>query len=298
MSKKITVFTDADLDGAACVLVLKWLLPSFKFNHKATNERNFRETFQSWVNKGELNNTDEVYICDLNVASDCQDIIDLEKVKFIDHHDSIKKIGKVFNKASVTSSATPSCASLVYNNICKISDVVLNNHQKLLIALVDDYDSYTLKYPASLHLNTVFYAQQGDRIQAFCNTFKDGFKGFNNHQNNIIRFHTLKVNQIIKELQIFQANIPLDGKTYKIVSMFADYAINEVAHHVIKVHNADIAVVINLKNNTVSFRKNKTIPYDISILAKKLASGDGNENAAGGTLTPQMLAFSNIFKPL
>lgn len=296
MAKLITVFADADLDGAGCVTALKWLYTGHIINHKAVNERTFEDTFRNFLQSEEYGKNDIIYICDLNVAEKHSKLIDDKKVVYIDHHNEPLSVS--FTSAALVREASPSCASLVWKCEKSKSSAILSNAQKLLLALIDDYDSYTLKAPQSLQLNTVFYSLQGDRIQQFWDKFKNGFTGFNDHQKNVIHFHTLKVNQIFNELQVYRANIPLEGKTYNIVSTFAEYAINEVASHILKKYNSEIAVVINPKTNTVSFRKQKGVNYDVSYLAKKLAEGDGNSNAAGGKLTSAMLTFSKVFKPL
>ena len=299
MSKRITIFTDADLDGAGCVLVLKWLFNEYNITHNAVNERTFKEVFGNFIKSDEYAKSDIVYICDLNVLEQDHDLLNHPKIFYIDHHaEPINIPPALIGSSRLIREPSPSCTSLVYRTFKNKVTAALTDYQKLLIALIDDYDSYTLKHQTSLQLNTIFYSLQRDRIQVFCDKFKEGFKGFDNHQNNVIRFHTLKVNQIFDGLEVFQANIPLNGRTYRVLSTFADYAINEVASHILKKHQGEISIVINPKSNTVSFRKRKDTEYDISLLAKKLADGAGNSNAAGGKLTPQMLTFSKLFKPL
>jgi oligoribonuclease NrnB/cAMP/cGMP phosphodiesterase (DHH superfamily) len=297
MSKKITIFTDADLDGAGCVLIFKWLFPEWSISYKAVNERTFNEAFKAFTKTDNFTKTDRIYICDLNVIDQDINLLSDTRICYIDHHSTSFDRPPGF-LGGVLCEASPSCASLVYKLVKVESNIELNQYQKLLLALIDDYDDYTLKYKFSLQLNTVFYGQQGDRIQGFCEKFKDGFKGFDAHQTNIVHYHELKVNQIFENLNVFTANLSLDGKPYKLMSTFADYAINEVASHLIKKYNADIAIVINDKTNAVSFRKKRGLDYDISRLAKLVADGAGNANAAGGKLTDKMLVFSKTFQPV
>ena len=79
--------------------------------------------------------------------------------------------------------------------------------------------------------------------------------------------------------------------------MFADYAINEVAQYFIKKHKADIGIVINLKSNTVSFRRSKKGKADVSVLARTLCEGGGSASAAGGKLTDRFADLTKKFKP-
>jgi len=82
-------------------------------------------------------------------------------------------------------------------------------------------------------------------------------------------------------------------KNYKTVAIFADYAISEVANYMVTKHDAQIGIVVNLKTNTVSFRRCMHCDIDLSILAKTFCNGGGSHKLAGGKLT---MEFANLIK--
>lgn len=296
----IFVFTDKDLDGAGCVLVTTWMNPKARIKFVSTNELNFREAFTKWWASSEAEDYDKVLICDLHIAETHSDILDHSKITIIDHHSSKEKILPLYKRAKLVVSKTATSSTKLWYaaNLAVTPSNKLYPQNEKLINLIDDYDSYTLKYPESLDLNTIFFNLQGDKVKLFVDKYINGFSEFNTNEQNIIRFHKLKVQQTLNELKIFKADIPLDKVTRHVCSAFADYSVNDVAHHMIKNYGAEIAIVINLKNKTVSFRRSKESTYDLSKLAKQLANGSGHEIAAGGVITEQLLTFSKLFTPV
>ena len=297
----IFIFTDKDLDGAGCVLVTKWLeSPGTKVKFVSVNEQDFRTIFTKWWASPDAEDYDKVMVCDLNIADSHVDVLDHSKITIVDHHVSHGAVKPLYKHATllVNDHAGSSTKLLYATYVAANKTSALTSQQYELINFINDYDSYTLRYPESLDLNTVFFSLQGDRVKLFIERFIDGYKGFDDNEKNIIKFHKLKVQQTINELKVFKATIPLDGESRVVCSAFADYSINDVAQHLINTYGAEIAIVINLKNKTVSFRRSSSSNYDLSILAKKLANGAGHKRAAGGVITDQLLAFSNIFKPI
>jgi len=81
------------------------------------------------------------------------------------------------------------------------------------------------------------------------------------------------------------------------VATFANYAVNELAHFLIKKYNADIGIVVNTQAKTVSFRRSKQSDADLSILATKLCQGGGHSASAGGRLTEKFANLTKTFTP-
>lgn len=294
MPKNIFIFTDRDLDGAGCVLAVKWAQPTANIKFTSANELNFKETFIKWWTIADnRHNTDQIFICDINVAADYADILDDPKVCIVDHHSDKSAVKHLYKRAIlVCDKAAKSSARLMVN----LLSPSLAPPKIELLDLIDDYDSNTLKYLNSIDLNTIFFAMQGDRVAAFVKQYINGFTPWTLEQQNILKFHNLKLQQVEENLKIYTVEVTLDGTPRKIFSTFADYSVNDIARYIIDKYNADITLVINLKNKTVSFRKNKTCNYDISKLAKQLVDGGGHENAAGGVLSDKLLTFSKLFK--
>ena len=62
---KIHIFTDADLDGAGCIFLLKKIYKNFTY--QVTTEKKFREDFLNWQLKNKISEFHKVIICDLNL---------------------------------------------------------------------------------------------------------------------------------------------------------------------------------------------------------------------------------------
>ena len=93
-----------------------------------------------------------------------------------------------------------SCTKLVYDTF-KLENK-LNKNQKLLVKLIDDYDSYTLSLPFSKPLNQVFWSYTGDRIIKFEKDFKDGFFGFTQFHKNALKIIQNKIDRFFKHVSL------------------------------------------------------------------------------------------------
>lgn len=289
------MFLDSDLDGAGCYVVAKQLLTSARIQTKTTKESRFRNDILEWLKTDSFSNYDKVFVCDLDLNRiDC-DLIDLDNVIVFSHRKEYYT-APTFKHAKLVCKSVDSCTHLLQQHLDTESSK-LTTAQKLLVVYINDYDTYTLKFPISQDLNTVFYSLKiQTRLQDFYNLYKDGFVGFNDHQQNIIKFHKLKVSDTINNLTYHKALIPLQNSTEPFYCVFADYGINEVAQHVItKFKDASVALVVSLERKTVSFRRAKTSTVNLQKLAQSLCDGDGREDTAGGTLTDKFLSFSKKF---
>ena len=137
--------------------------------------------------------------------------------------------------------------------LAKKSDVVLSDSQKHLMLLVDDYDCYNLQLKHSHSLNILFWNYQGDKIRKFINRFSNGFDGFTEEEQSIIKFYNKKINRVISDLKLFGSKIPISGTKYNFMSTFATECINDVAHHMVSEKGADVGIVINLNTKKVSY---------------------------------------------
>lgn len=297
---KSVVFTDCDLDGCGTYLMFKWLT-GFTGDVEICSQSNFRKTYMSWLKKNNPDNYKKIYIFDLDVSQKNMDLIDRENVVIIDHHETHLDNLDKYKHAKVIVKVYSSCCKLVYKLFsAKYPDVKLTDCQKLLMLLVDDYDSYELKLKDSYSLNVVLWNYVGNRAQQFERDFGNGFQGFSQTHLNIIHLNNKKVERILSELEVYQGEIPLNGKNHRVCATTTSSNLNEVAHHVIYEYNCDICLVLNLSTKRVSFRKNKhTIPeVDLGKLAKSIADGGGHVDSAGGSITEQVLTLTKILTPV
>ena len=289
----IFIFTDADLDGACCYTVFRWFTKLI-CPYRASTEKSFRKDFESFLNNNKSENFKKIYIFDLAILGFTDDIADLKNVTYINHgEDNPKHIAK-FKNAKIITDNSSSCALMLYKRLKEKYNDILTQEQKLLVSLVNDYDSYNLKHPFSKDLNFLFWSYTGDRIEKFYNDFKDGFKGFNNQQANLIKQYKNKLNGILDQLSIYTTNVNFEDKNYKVVSTTSDFAPSEVAHYILTKADADIAIVVNLNVKYISLRKDKNKNHDLHIgkFARENFKGEGTRNIGGGPLNEDFLRFS------
>ena len=294
LAKSIYVFTDCDLDGAMCHTMMQWYTKSH-IKYTVTRVDDFRSVFTLWADKN-LDKFKTVYILDLDVSS-CIDLVDKPNITIIDHHDSHVTNRKKYKNAKVFIEKETSCAKLLYN-IFSTSEVdYMTREKKILLSLVDDYDSYTLKTPLSRDLNTIFWSYQGNRVQKFISDWNNGFTGFTNQHKRILHFKNKALAETIRDLEIFQVKkFEYGADTYNICSTVATTAINEIASYLLNKYNSDISIVVNTNSKKVSFRKNKDIDVNLSHFANKICDGAGHTHAAGGPFNEKFLNFSRLFK--
>ena len=299
--KKCIIFSDCDLDGIGSYLVFRWFTGMKNIEHEICSQSNFRKTFSAWSMKNKIEDYDKVYIFDLDVSQNNLDLVDHENVSIVDHHDTHVQNKDKYKKATTILSEYTSCCKLLYDLLRKKYEKrKLTDHQKLLILMVDDYDSYKLQVKGSYELNVILWNYVGQRAEQFTRDFGDGFKGFNQSHLNMIALNKKKVTRVISELQIFEGSLPLNGKKYNLFATMASESLNEVAHHVINSYKCDIVMVMNMNTKRVSFRvnKEKCPEVDLGKLASSIAEGGGHPYSAGGQLTDKVLTLTKLLTPV
>lgn len=297
--KKNLIVTDCDLDGIGSYLVYKWFTKT-KAQHLICSLSNFKRTWVAHFNNNKLSDYDKIIIFDLDTSRDSLSLVDHENITIIDHHDTHIENKDKYKKAKTILVDTTSCCKLIYSICNKKYKTKLTDKQKLLVAMIDDYDSYELKLPDSYKLNVVLWNYVGKREIKFCEDFSAGFNGFSQTHKNIISLNDKKVARIISELEIYKAKLPIAGEQYNIYATMASSSLNEVAHHIIDSYDCDICMVMNPKTKRVSFRKNKESAHDVDLgkLADKLADGGGHIHSSGGNITDRIMSLTKILQPL
>ena len=292
-SKRSYIFTDIDLDGAMSYMLFRWMTNK-SLPYITTRITDFRKSFTNWLKNHSLDDYEAVYILDLDVSSECMDVVDHPNVVIIDHHESHVRNKDKYKKAKTFIELKSSCSKYIYELFGSTLSDKLTVDQKRLVLLVDDYDSYTLKLDGSDELNLLFWNYQGDKLNKFIKEFDNGFVSYTKDQQKIISFYKKKRNNVINDLEVYEANIPIAGHSTRIIATFASTSINEVADHIIKKYKGDVGIVVNSQSNKISFRKSKSCKIDLSKLAKTLAKGGGHKYAAGGMLCDEFNTFSKL----
>lgn len=287
------VWSDVDLDGVGSILALSWFAKRTLPN-RITTSRNFRKDFENWY-RHEGHNFQKIFICDLDVSANI-DIIDQKNIFIIDHHDNHILESNRYSKCNTLIKKSGSTTKLIYDTYKDSMNAF--KEQKLLINLIDDYDSNELKYPLSEDLNRLYWSLTGDRVQKFIDSFYNGFSGFSRQQKNSINIYNKKLRETLSKIDVHVGDIDIGGKSRRIVSTITSFGINDVAKNIISTYNADIGIVVNPNSGTVSFRRSDKCTLPMNELAKKLANGGGHKEAAGGSITDQFMNFTKNLKKI
>jgi hypothetical protein len=289
----IFIFTDADLDGACCYSVFRWYTKLI-CPYKSCTEKTFRKDFENFLKNNKAESFKKIYIFDLSILNKNEDIADLPNLTYINHGEDDPDDIKKFKNAKIITENSSSCALMLYKRLKDKYGDILTEQQKLLISLVNDYDSYNLKHPLSKDLNFLFWSYQGDRIEKFYNDFKNGFTVFTQQHKNLIKFYKENLNKVLEGLTVFKTNTEYKNLNYKVVSTFTNTAPSEVAHYILEKHNGDIAIVVNLNTKYISLRKdkNKNDNLHIGNFTKTNFKGGGTKNIGGGFINEEFLTFS------
>jgi oligoribonuclease NrnB/cAMP/cGMP phosphodiesterase (DHH superfamily) len=286
---KIAIWTDNDLDGAGSALALKYV-----YKNKA-EEIYIREvsdfelvgSIKGWISQN-YDSYDLIFITDLFIPDELIEIVDRKKVVIIDHHKSHVDLKDRYKIASTCIKIYPSCTKLIQDKFSRVLDNI-TQPQEYLFQIIDDYDSYQLKYKESLKLNAVYHSFNKPKVDKFIERFEDGYTEFNIHERNAIKLYFNKLRDQLERAEYYTGSL----KGYKVISCVADFGINEVAHNALKKYNADIAFIVIPGTQSISIRKNKdTCSLNLAKLAEILCDGGGHEYAAGGKLTDKFLTFT------
>lgn len=295
----IFVFTDFDLDGTVSLLALHWYLGATpgQIQFKSTTVSNFRREYLNWLNTHKPTDYKTIYILDLDVSNSA-DLIDQKNITIIDHHATHCRAVQDYKQATVHVIENTSCAKLLYK-VLKPAEITTS--QKALIALADDYDSYTLKIPQSYELNCLLTNLQktagAQKAEKFMQRFYKGFDKFTQQEQNIIKAHISLRDKTINELNMFKGKVSIGGKERNVLGTTGNKFVNEICDYMLKSTDAEIVFFVNPDASHVSFRKNKNCEIDLSKLAAKLCEGGGHEYAAGGKITETFMNFTKLLTP-
>lgn len=297
--KRIHCFTHGDLDGCVSFLIIKWLFSNDHVSYTTvSNAHDFRNIITNWMVSYNFKDYDQIYVLDLD-TQECGDLIDHKNVFIVDHHDSHATNLPEYKFATVAVKQYTSACKLLYKLFEKMYKWEGTKEQKALIALADDYDSYNNEFPLSKQLNIVFW-QTNRSFESFVQNFINGFSGFNFHQQNMVDLYFKQLNNIRSTLNVFKGDLKIQDKKYSVYATFASKMINDVADILIEKYKADIAIVVNLNSQRVSFRRgiSENGGVNLATLAEELCNGGGHSYAAGGMITDKFNEFTKKLRLL
>ena len=286
---KIFIWTHADMDGAGCVLALSWLFcGKYDIEYKGTTAKKFKDDYEKWKLSNDISKYKKIFICDLDIT-DSKDIVDTPQHFIIDHHESHNP--SIYSNCKCLIRTHLSACDLILTDLLKNK---ISDKRKVLLKLITDYDSFTLKYKQSRLLNIIFWSLTGDRILKFVEMYKDGFYPFDKFQQNTISIYENKLSDYIRNCSIYETIWNINNKQYKIGACIATSMIDDIAVFMLN-QKYDIIIIVNTNIMSVSFRKQTNCPINLSKIGQKFGGG-GHEYAAGCPLTDEFQELLKKFK--
>ena len=295
------IFTGTDIDSCTSYLLFNWFSKKripVTYVSRDTIKEKVSAFFKDENQAGKI-----VYFINLD-TSNIHELVNRGNVVIIDHHpDHIAKKDKYTNCKLIMKEFT-SCSKFLFNILSQKFDNDLTKNQKVLMLLVDDYESYNFKLNGSYELGIIYDNLQGDKPTRFYSLYKDGFNGFSGNDLKLIEYYKDKFNKLKSELSVFTAaptyikGLSKYKKSYSYVSTFATGYVNEISDYLTDKYNADICIVTNLETKRVFIRRAKKCDANLKYLAALICNGWGYHYAAGGRVTDKFLTFSKLFFPV
>lgn len=295
------MFVGSDIDSVTSYLIFSWLSGKRVPVTYVTRDTLKTESEKFFKNESQAGKI--VYYINLD-TSGIKNIVDRGNVVIIDHHPNHVAAKNKYVNCKTLIKEFSSCSKLIFNLLSAKFDNKLTKNQKVLMLLVDDYESYNFKLNGSYELGVIYDNLQGSKPIRFVSLYKDGFTGFTGDQLKIIEYYKRKFEKLKSTLQVYTAGphyikgLSKYKNSYKYVSTFANGYINEVSDYVLNKYNSDICIITNLETKRVFIRRSKKCDANLKYLAALICNGWGYHYAAGGMITDKFLKFSKIFYPV
>jgi hypothetical protein len=281
----VFVWVNSDLDGVGSTVLLGNIFKNFEY--RPIFFGNFEKEYLEWYDDN-FQKYDKIFVVGIPLSQDIVNKLDDKKVVFVSDKLETVKVGE----STLIQEDTSSCSKLLYKKFSKKFE--FPKPLKLLITIIDDYNSYNLKLSESKIMNALYRRSGSRRFYNFVNNFWNGFEQFSDSE--------LKISEsFYKDLQTELENLDLYKGTYRghsIIATFSSFSASEVAASLLDNYNPDVAIVVNLDTKFVSFRKKAGSPADIIFMAQNLCNGGGSEYSSGGQLTSKFLELTTQLSPL
>jgi hypothetical protein len=293
-SNDIYIFVPPSLDGAGAYLAIKWFLEPKNINIKLIPST--KDTIISDLNTLSLAVFKKIYVVGAMFFENSEEIKDIETEFTLF---KLEKENNIAGSFKVISLDCKNYTELLYTAFKTKMQVDLQENKKKLLTYIQDYLTYELKHDTfSIGLNYIFSNfnnYQQNRLEKFCTKYADGFHDFNDEDKKIISYYNDKLEHALKG-DTYIGELKISGVKVRVVSIFGEKCINEIASSILKSTNSDIAIVVNPTQQTVTFRRNSKCNVNLKNLCKHLCNGDGREYAATGKITEKFLEFSKVLQ--
>jgi oligoribonuclease NrnB/cAMP/cGMP phosphodiesterase (DHH superfamily) len=277
----VFLWTNCDLDGVASTIILGNAFAKSNFDYQCVFFGDFEKKYTEWFNENS-NKYDKIFIVGIPLDQNTINKIDDKKVIIIsDKKENIK----VYDSTLIDDDTT-SCTKLLYK---KFKDKFeFSSDLKKLIVYVDDYNSYELKTREAKILNGLFRKSGNNRFYNFVNKFWSGYQELSESELRLSSSFYKDLNSELENLCLYQG----EYKGHSVIATFAKGSANEIANSLLDNYDYEIAIIVNVNTQFVSFRKKRNSSADIKFMAENICNGGGSVNSSGGKLTQKFLDFT------
>lgn len=281
----VFLWVNSDLDGVGSTILLGNIFKNFEYNPVFFG--NFEREYFEWRDEN-IHKYDKVFVVGMPLSQILVNRLDDKKLVFVSDQPDVVKV----QDSTLIQETTTSCSKLLYKKFSK--SLNFTDSLKKLFLIIDDYNSYTLKLQETKILNALFRRSGSRRFHNFVNMFWNGFRKFSDSEIKISDIFYKDLDNELENLDLYEGKY----KNSSVVATFSEFSASEIASSILNTYNYDVAIVVNLKNKFVSFRKRKDASSDIVFMAQNLCDGGGQEFSSGGSITTKFLEFTNTLTPL
>jgi len=254
MSSKFLNITHADIDGAACSILLKKFYGAENVETVPIAFNRADDACTKAIDKW-AKNYKAVFVTDVYPSAEIAAKFDDTNIYMFDHHDSGIPKSK---HCMIIPKKECSAALVVASKVNGMKN--LSKEMKQLVYLTTDYDSYQLNDERSRQLNLLYFGKYN--FDEYIDRFTDGFDGFTNSEKTYIK-------NVEKEIKLIKAEVPekmwcwnLGG--YKVSACTIYQHMNDITDHMFELEpTTDIALVLRLDKRRGSLRLRATEKNDI-----------------------------------
>lgn len=277
---RVFLWTNSDLDGVGTTILLGNIFKNFEYNSIFFG--NFEQSYSEWFEE-HANEYDKIFIVGMPLTQQIINKFDDKKVVFVSDklsdlntHDS-KLIQKEYT----------SCSKLLYKHFSQKLEFPVSI--KKLIAIIDDYNSYSLKTSESKLLNGLYRKSGSRRFNNFVNRFWQGYVSLTESETKLANMFYNELNTELENLDLYRG----EYKGHSVMATFSKFSPSEVANSILDNYNPDIAIIVNVDTQFVSFRKKQDSKADIKFMAENLCNGGGGDCSSGGKITQKFMEFTS-----
>ena len=284
----VKVFSDNDLDGHGCVLVLQHYYKDVDTTY--TNPNAINAKINKFIDSGQYKEYDYIFITDVSVNKKLANRInDLNiNVVLLDHHETAIKLNKFdWCHVVIDNGEDLECGtSLVYNYLINEKQFEPNKNLETFVRTIQLYDTwmwkdkYNVEYPYDLSLLFNIYGGK-EFNDIYLERLSNNFELFTQFEKQLIEIEKKRINRYVnsKLSQINKIELKLKGKNYLVGLCFSD-KYNDILGHEICNNNSNLDFSMMVSNmNSISFRTDKS-NIDLAKISK-IFGGGGHASAAG-----------------